>query len=548
VPADSSEATLAALAFDFAQVPGVRPLAAAYAAGTPEIAPFFNGLPGDDDAWNAAVSAARAAHPDRPVIEALTAQLAGRGAPNAAKEALARLADPTTVAVVTGQQAGLFGGPLYTLLKAITALRLARRLEANRGVPAVAVFWVDAEDHDLDEIRSCEVIGPDGQPAAVSIALPPSAAGTPASTVTLGNESNTLLDQLSALLASTDFTESLLGKLRTAYGPGHGLVEGFARWLEQLLGRHGLVVFDASDPAAKQHVADLFEREITTKGHTAVLASSAGEALEAAGFHAQVTPKPNSLALFVTDGTRQAVRCDDDELLVGDTKLSREALLARLATDPTAFGPNVLLRPLVQDRLFPTVCYVAGPNELAYLAQLKDVYAHFDIPMPLVANRLTATLVDTAVVKFLRRHEMSLAELGRQDEAALNQLLTNQLPASVEQTLEIAGTNLKHQLDLVSTAVATVDPTLKGAAGSTLGRMERELRNLQSKVVQAAKRRDQTLRRQFQRAQSQLFPGGGAQERSLAGVYFLNKYGDALIDRLLNDPELDTDRHWIITI
>ncbi len=548
MPADSSEATLAALAIDFDKVPGIRPLAAAYAAGAPEIAPFFTGVPGDDAAWDAAVTAARAAHRDRPVLEALEAQHISRDAPNEARAALSRLGAPSTVAVVTGQQAGLFGGPLYTLLKAITAIRMARQLETTRGVPAVAVFWVDAEDHDLDEIRSCGVANPDGQPAAVALALPPSAAGTPASAVTLGSEADASLNQLTALLTTTDFSDSLLGALKAAYGPGRGLVEGFARWLEQLLGPHGLIVFDASDPAAKGQVADLFEREILTAGRTAALAQSAGEALEAAGFHAQVTPKPDSVALFVTEGTRQAVRRDGEQFLVGDTPVSRDTLLERLAQDPTVFGPNVLLRPLVQDRLFPTVCYVAGPNELAYLAQLKDVYAHFDVPMPLVANRITATLVDTAVVKFLRRHGMSLAELGRQDEAALNQLLADQLPASVEQTLETAGASLKSQLALVSAAVATVDPTLEGATASTLGRMERELRNLQNKVVQAAKRRDQTLRRQFQRAQSQLFPGGSAQERTLAGVYFLNKYGDALIERLLNDPEVDTDHHWILTI
>ena len=548
MPADSSEAVLAALAIDYDQVPGIRPLASAYTADRPEIAPFFNGAPGNADAWAEAVAAARSAHPDRPVVEALRAQQTDRGAPDEARRALARLAEPATVAVVTGQQAGLFGGPLYTLLKAITALRLARDLEASHGVPAVAVFWVDAEDHDLDEIRSCEVTDADGRPAVVSVALPPSASGTPAAAVTLGSEADTTIDELRSLLPSTDFTEALLTDLRDAYGPGRGLVEGFARWLEQLLGRHGLVVFDASDPAAKRQVSDLFAHEINTGGRTATLAQAAGAALEAAGFHAQVTPKPDSLALFVTEGIRQAVRRDGDGFLVGDTPLDRETLLRQLEAAPESFGPNVLLRPLVQDRLFPTVCYVAGPNELAYLGQLKQVYAHFGVPMPLVANRLSATLVDNAVVKFLGRHDLSLAALQRQDEAALNQLLADQLPATVDQTLETAGATLKAQLGLVSSAVATVDPTLEGAAASTLGRMERELRNLQNKVVQAAKRRDQTLRRQFQRAQVQMFPGGAAQERSQAGIYFLNKYGDALIERLLTDPQLDTDHHWILTI
>ena len=202
----------------------------------------------------------------------------------------------------------------------------------------------------------------------------------------------------------------------------------------------------------------------------------------------------------------------------------------------------------MQDRLFPTVCYVAGPNELAYLAQLRQVYEHFDVPMPLIAPRLSATLVDTAVLKFLRRYDIAAGSLQPQDESALNRLLGAQLPETVDEAMRTAEHAVRDRMRALAVAVASVDPTLTGAAESTLGRMERELRNLQHKVVQAAKRRDQTLRRQFARAQAQIFPQGSPQERAVSGVYFLNRYGPALIDRLLTDPTLDADHHWLIAI
>ena len=536
------------LPVDLQEFPGIKRLTAEYIANFDALQPFFAGNPADDDAWRAAIAAR--SQPDRhpaAIGGMVRSQQRARGAPKAAIDAAAGLDDPGSVAVVTGQQAGLFGGPLYTLLKAVSAIRLARRVERDFGVPAVAVFWVDAEDHDLDEIRTCGVL--DADQAFTTVALETNArAGTPAAAVRLGRGIEPAFDALAAALPKTDFTAEVLGNLRRAYANGSGLVAAFATWLERLLGEHGLVVFDAADPAAKPLAADLFAREIRSAGTSSSLARSAGDRLRQAGFHAQVDPPANGVSLFLQDGDRRAFRMDGDRLRAGDDARDRAAWLDRLRADAASFSPNVLLRPIVQDRLFPTVCYVAGPNELAYVAQLKPVYAHFGVPMPLFAPRLSATLVDPAVMKFLRRTEIPLATLQPQDESALNRLLGAQLPATVEQALQAAGDTIRGRMAAVAAAVAEVDPTLTGAAESTRGRMERDLGALQHKVVQAAKRRHQTLRRQFTRAQSQIFPRGNPQERVIAGVCFLNRYGDTLVDRLLSDATLDTNRHWVIAV
>ena len=536
------------LPVEFQGLPGIKRLAAEYVANFDALRPFFAGNPADDGAWRAAI--ADRTRPERgpaaigPIVRA---QQHARGAPEAAVDAAARLDDPRSVAVVTGQQAGLFGGPLYTLLKAVSAIRLARRAERVFGVPGVAVFWIDAEDHDLDEIRTCGVLDAEQAVSTVTLAtsVPP---GTPAAAVRLGREIEPALDALAAALPETDFTAEVLGGLRRAYASGGGLVAAFATWLEHLLGEQGLVVFDAADPAAKPLAADLFAREVASAGTSSSLARSAGERLRDAGFHAQVNPPKNGVALFLQDGDRRALRMDGERLRAGDDARDRGAWLDRVRADAALFSPNVLLRPIVQDRLFPTVCYVAGPNELAYLAQLKPVYAHFGVPMPLVATRLSATLVDASVMKFLRRTGIALAALQPQDESALNRLLGAQLPAAVEQALDGAGEAVRDRMAAVAAAVAEVDPTLTGAAESTRGRMDRDLGNLRNKVVQAAKRRHQTLRRQFTRAQSQIFPHGTPQERVIGGVCFLNRYGRTLVDRLLSDAALDASRHWVIAV
>jgi uncharacterized protein YllA (UPF0747 family) len=215
---------------------------------------------------------------------------------------------------------------------------------------------------------------------------------------------------------------------------------------------------------------------------------------------------------------------------------------------PGRFSPNVLLRPIVQDTLFPTICYVAGPSELAYLGQLGGVYEAFGVPMPLMFSRTTATLLDSGATRFLAKYAVPFPDLRTPDESALNKLLESQLPASVEQSLRDATAQTQQSMARVVEALPSLDPTLAGAAKTTLGKMEHELQSLHSKVIHAAKKRDETLRRQFVRAQAQAFPQGHPQERTLGVVYFLNKYGPGLVELLLEELPIDPGQHWLITL
>jgi bacillithiol biosynthesis cysteine-adding enzyme BshC len=537
------------LPVDVRRLPWVRRLAADYAHDFPQLEPFFAGNPASADAWRRAIARAHAQPRSRDAIAALVrAQQQRRGAPPEAVAATEQLQRPDAVAVVTGQQAGLFGGPLFTVLKAVTALQLAEKTSREMGVPAVAVFWIDAEDHDWDEVRSCGVLDADLTLRSIALPSPPGAGERPVASIQLDGSIETALGELQASLAPTEFTPWLLAMLEDAYRSGRGMADAFGGWLERLLGNRGLIVFDSADPAAKPHVASLFARELSAPGRTARLAADAGDALVARGYHAQVTPHRDTVALFHVDGTRLPLRLSADRISVGDS-LYDPADLARAATaDPSRFSPNVLLRPLVQDTLFPTICYVAGPNELAYLGQLKEVYGVFDVAMPLIYPRATATVLDSAATRFLSRYDVPLEALQPQDEAALNRLLEAQLPPQVDRALEEARRATAESLDAVIRAVRAIDPTLEGAARSTLGKMEHDLQTLQNKVIQAAKRRDETLRRQFQRTRAQAFPDGHPQERTVGSIYFLNRFGPALIERLVADLPLDPGYHWVVTV
>lgn len=548
-PAPADGGTAARTGLDVRRFGWFRPLAGEYAYNFASVAPLYAGDPQSPDAWRDAVarSQRRVRQPDQ-IAAVMASQQARRGAPPEARAAAALLASPTTVAVVTGQQAGAFGGPLFTLLKAVTAIQLARKAAAEQGCLAVAIFWVDAEDHDWEEVGSCTVLDEAFQARTITLRPPEGAGELPVAALTLDESMSQAPDELEAALATTDFKESVMQAIRAAWKPGAGMAEAFARWLETVLGPYGLVVFDSSDKAAKPLVSELFARELSEPGRTAALALSAGGALASRGHQPQVTPNPDSVSLFHLNGGRRPIRRQGDGFLVGDDSYTAAALVDEARAHPEHFSPNVLLRPLVQDTLFPTIAYVAGPSELAYLGQLGGVYQFFDIPMPLIYPRGTATLIDAAAARFLGKYGLRIEELQQQDESALNRLLHAQLPQEVEQSLSDADASIRRSMQRVIEAMPALDPTLAGAARTTLGKMEHDLRNLQSKVIQGAKRRDETLRRQFTRAQAQIFPLGHPQERTLGVVFFLNRYGPALVDRLLEQLPLELGKHWVMTI
>ena len=481
-------------------------------------------------------------------MRALRAQLDRRGAPPEARTAVAQLEDARAVAVVTGQQAGAFGGPLYTLLKALTTIQLAERVALDHDVPAVPVFWVEAEDHDWQEVRATTVLDAELQPHDVALGDPEGAGTIPVGALHVDTGVQEVIETLRSQLPQTDFTDAVLAAAAESYTAGTKIGTAFARLLDHLLGKYGLVVFESNDPALKPFVADIFARELQFPGRTAALAAEAGEAMRASGHTPQVMPQAGSVALFRVAPARVPVRAEGPAFTAGDERFESAALVAEAVDHPDRFSPNVLLRPLVQDSIFPTACYVAGPSELAYLGQLRGVYEHFGVPMPLVYQRATVTLVDSATLRFLTRHELKLEDLQPQDDSTLNRLLQAQLPSSVEEALSRGTSDVQRAMQQIIEALPLVDPTLAGAAKTTLGKMEHDLRTLQGKVIQAAKKKDETLRRQFLRARAQVFPLGEPQERTLGLVFFLNRYGPALVEKLLAELPLEMGHHWVMVI
>lgn len=535
-------------AIDLSRFPWIRPLVPAYGSAFDSVAPLFAGNPADPKAWRDTIARVqRARRPTGDVSGILAAQIERRGGPPEARQAAALLGEAATVAIVTGQQAGVFGGPLYTLLKAVTTVQLARRMRRDFNTPAVPVFWVDGDDHDWAEVRSAPVLDTNFDLRTVTLGDVAGAGAHPVASLRLDPQVSTLLQELEQALPPSAFTADVMAALRRHYREGASLPAAFAGWLEELLGRQGLVVFEASDPAGRALAQDVLAFELEQPGRTAALARARGDAMRELGHAPQVEVADDNVALFYVDAEgRQPIVKVGDDLLVGGTRRTRASMQAEALAHPERFSPNVLLRPLVQDRLFPTVCYVGGPSELAYHAQLSSAYDAFGIERPLLYSRASATLLDSGAAKFLDRTHLPFEQLAAQDESALNRLLRSQLPPGLDEAVDELDRAVADRLDALQPTVSDIDPTLVGALDTTRQKMRDTLKTLQSKIVQASKRKDETLRRQFFRTRALSFPGGAPQERRVSVAFFVNRYGLALGDRLVDIVPEDTGRHYLL--
>ncbi len=440
-----------------------------------------------------------------------------------------RLGDPQTLAVVTGQQPGLFGGPLYSLIKAMSTAAAARELEARTGQPVVPVFWIEGDDHDFEEIRSAWLLDRSGSPHALRYEPEDEHVGLPAFRRILDDSIVDLHGQLPEILPETEYTEDLLLAARDCYAPGRSLSEAFGRLLLHLSRGSGLVVMDPTSPELKRLAFPVYETAIRHEVEGRRHITDRTREIEAIGFQGQAAPEGYGVFCTGSDGVRARVRTD----AVGDRP---EAVLDGCVERLSA---AVLLRPLVQDFLLPTAMYVGGPSEIAYHAQMGDLYGLHRIPRPLVIPRHQIAVLTNSQLRVLDEDGIGFDELSAGDEAALNRRAAD--PAAQAAFAE-ANDVVDSSLEDVEQAAGAVDKSLTAAVRRARGKVHAILADLEAKSVRAAKRRDEERRQRFLRARNALFPGGAPQERRLSPLVFANRYGPhfgAWLLAAFEDPAAD---------
>ena len=367
----------------------------------------------DPSAFERAAAAAAAREvPRSAVVDVLLDQHAAFGAGNGAWRNIERLRDPEAVAVLTGQQPALFGGPLYNLYKAATAIQLARRLEGTTGRPHVPVFWIANDDHDLVAVDHVHAVAADGTVVPITWEH---GRTQPLGMVRLDRSVETALEQLSQLCPAPGAALAA-----TTFRAGERLSDCFGRFLSATFEDDGLVVVDPADGRLRELGMPRLAAELAYPSPSAAAARTPTEWLQAHGYPPQVALRDDRLGLFHDEAARFRLRASDAgcQMAFGATAVEWSAARAIFAAAPPEFSPNVLLRPIYQDTLFATAAYVGGPGEISYFAQLAPVYARFGLPMPVIYPRKSVTLVDARADRELDALGLSVEDVFR-DTAAL---------------------------------------------------------------------------------------------------------------------------------
>ena len=486
------------------------------------------------------------------LVEVLTEQNRQFGCSEKTLEHIRSLADETTFAVVTGQQVGILGGPLYTMYKTITAIKLTKQL--NDTFPQykfVPVFWLEGEDHDFEEVNNVGLLNSEHQPMKIEYLIN----GKPLEK-NIGAVGELLLDdsvtgffeQIERTLHNSEFKQPLLDQLRNIYASGSTLNTSFAKFLNVFFDEAGLVFISSNDKRLKQLLIPIFQKEIQEYPRVSQLIIQQSAELEDR-YHAQIKTKALNLFLFHKGGRYLIEPRENDFSLKGTRHYFTKEELIRIATEtPELLSPNVALRPICQDTLLPTVAYVGGPSEIAYFAQLKSVYEYFDLAMPVIYPRASITIIEEKLERILEKYELQLIEFFEGTDKVNDKVVEMVSEVKIEEMFKEASNKINDLINEMKFGLNYIDSTLLGPLDSTRTKMESHLQFLKEKVVDAQKRKHEIALRQVQKAANTIFPNNNFQERELSIIYFLNKYGPDFVKFLKNEIKIDHFGHQIIRV
>ena len=454
-------------------------------------------------------------------------------------------------AIVTGQQVGLFGGPMFSIYKALSAVKLAEEATAA-GVEAVPIFWLATYDHDLAEVNQLSLPGADYLLRKLSISSH-SIPGAPVSEVRFGEEISSVVEEATSLLGDSEASQIL----RESYRPGETFGTAFARFYARLFAAWGVIVLDASDPELHRIAAPIYKVAIQQASEIAEELLARGQDLEAAGYHQQVKVTSSSVLLFtLQNGARtpiqQRVNADSPEFVIASDsateKLSAAELLDRIATAPEKFSPNVLLRPVVQDYLLPTLAYAGGAAETAYFAQAGAVYEKILGRVTPIVPRFSATLVEPKIQRGLEKYGITVLDTFQGVESLRRKLAANSLPADLQAAFERANRSIDESFSGLHEALAKLDPTLLEASQTAVSKAHYQMDRLRERAMAAELRRSEVVGRKAEAFSHTLYPDDALQERGIAGVYYVARYGTALLKGLYGAMHTDCLDHQILEL
>jgi bacillithiol biosynthesis cysteine-adding enzyme BshC len=507
-------------------LPGASRLFLDFSYHFDKVARFYRHDPHEFESFGAA--AREIDYPDSrraAMVRALTAQ-------NGPSASLDRLAQPGTVAVVTGQQVGLFSGPAYTIYKAVTAARLAKEL-SDRGTPAVPVFWLATEDHDLAEVDHAWVFDSSRQPVALRAQIKANGRPRPVGGIAIEQAP---IDELRRALHGFPHADEVIAMVSEAYPAGVTMGAGFRALLQKLLAPLGLIFLDPLDPEIRRIGAPLIADALDAAPELKSKLLARTKELEAAGYHAQVhLEDKTSLFFLLENGERVPLRVKESEF-------------AALHDRAAEVSPNALLRPVMQDYLLPTCAYVGGPAELAYLAQSQVIYERLLGRMPVMISRAGFTLLEPHAVKLLERYKLAVQQVFIDEEHLKERVAHALVPESLGESFDTETAFVMKHLGKVRAELERFDPTLAASLDKSRAKIAYQLDKARRKTAAEIMRRNDRAAGDARYLGGFLYPQRHLQERFYSILPFLAAHGPDLVERLFDAVQLDCPDHRVLSI
>lgn len=441
-----------------------------------------------------------------------------------------KLAGPKVVAVVTGQQVGLFGGPLYAIFKALAAAKLAKQL-SERGICAVPVFWMATEDHDLDEINKAWVYDAGQRPVALGSTSVNPGHG-PVGPIALRGIP---LDGLRQALAGLPFAEEALALAEAAYRDGETFGSAFRKLMEPLLRPYGMIFLDPLAPSIRAIAAPFLSRALAMSRELVEAVEARGRELDAAGYHAQVHLDNTATLLFSLEGGKRTALKRAGETIPGTPE--RAEMLS----------PNALLRPVMQDYLLPTVAYLGGPAELAYFAQSAPIYEKLLGRMPVVAHRASFTLLDRRAGKLMGRYGLELPELAVPEVDLRERMARRLVPDGLQAQFAGAQAAVGTEIDRLAAAMRGFDPGLEKALGKSRAKILYQIGKMEKKTAREAMRRDERAGADAGYLHNLVYPHRHLQERMYGVLPFVATHGPEVVARVWDAIEPGCTDHRVLS-
>src|SRR5271155_874030 len=455
------------------------------------------------------------------VTEILREQNAALGAGEAARANLDRLAKGA-IAVVSGQQVGLFGGPAYAIYKAVSAIQIAQEL-SRAGIDALPVFWMATEDHDLDEVRSSTWFH-NGK--LTRFELPGNGdAGQPVGRIPLGAQVAEMVHEAARILTAAG-GEFVAGIFRESYGAAETYGSSFGKLFARLFSEQGLILLDPLDAQLHRVAGEVLRKAAEERAELNEALLSRGKELEKAGYAAQVKVTARSSLLFSMEkGTRQPITVSGGKFVCGEQSWTKEGLVHAVQAEPDKFSPNALLRPVLQDFLLPTAAYIAGPAEIAYFAQAEVIYGKVLGRMPVILPRAAYTILDAKAEKLLRRYGLKVEDVWRGSQELRRKMETSSVPATLGKNFDKTLKESAKMLVALKKQIVRLDSTLGGAVETAQKKIAFQLDKLKRKAGRAQAFKAGLIAGRQEFLESLLYPHKVLQSRELCFLPFLASWG-----------------------